>query len=700
MFKKEINFISDLNLNKLQSLGNRFTIDDIKNCKIHPAIFQYINAAIDKELFSDRKKIEIDSICDYNSDRIINYFSLISEEIKRIQRFDFYFIKQILQNAVIFNINYLTQPNSALTKLIFSDSEVKSIEEIIIGLSHTYYYRFLQKILLTYLDKKKVLLMSRDEFISLLHRVDSISKETHLEETIVTAVNSMANFFDTNLKTSERLPIQAIKLYLDEKELPEFISRLENKFSSEASALFLTHDVINELNSVTPEAEIIIQETAKVEDDLFIDDDENVSVEQIESNTEIYEGASKTEKLSEVHNESIITEKIFDVDTDDVEIPNHQILSSGESIAQCDDEISEITEPVKEIEIEKSEIIEEANTEDEDNKGYENQQDEELNNHFEEDSKKKNSATKILKELIDINSIYESLLPPPKPFDTSSEKLNSADLISNLSNETNYQLDLSTIKAELEIKRNMCLEDDRDANLSIGGSQENISENDNVEEEYYFNDNKFVENPEEITSETDLVENNDFDINVAIDDIVNEDLIENEFLKENNSLETLDVDFDEEQELENLIEDSNLILNDEDGEEITEVFTDLAYLDQDEISPNNVENEVVDHSSEVIIKQEHYDSEVDKSSFEQSENYEDFAVMLASRNMTKIIESVFDYDMEDYHSIIEQISKATCENDAFQFTDEYCNNNHIEISASEVVLFKSLISEYFSRAYT
>jgi hypothetical protein len=696
MFKKEINFISDLNLNKLQSLGNRFIIDDIKNCKIHPAIFQYINAAIDKELFSDRKKIENDSICDYNSDRIINYFSLISEEIKRIQRFDFDFIKQILQNAVIFNTNYLTQPNSALTKLIFSDSEVKSIEEIIIGLSHTYYYRFLQKILLTYLDKKKVLLMSRDEFISLLHRVDSISKETHLEETIATAVNSMANFFDTNLKTSERLPIQAIKLYLDEKELPEFISRLENKFGTEASAIFLTNDVINELNSVTPEAEIIIHETAKDEDDLIIDDDENVSLEQIESNTEIYEGASKAEELSEVHNETMINEKIFDVDTDDVEIPNHQILSSGEIIAQCDDAISEITESIKEVENEKSEKIEEANTED--NKGYENQQDEELNNNLEEDSKKKNSATKVLKQLIDINSIYESLLPPLKPFDTSSEKFNSIDLISNLSNETNYQLDLSTIKEELDIIRNKCLEDDRDANLSIGESQENISENDIAEEEYYFNDNKFVKNTEGITSETDLIESNDFDINVAIDDIVNEDLIENEFLKENKTLETLDVD--EEQELENLIEDSKLILNDEDGEEITEVFTDLAYLDQEEISPNNVENEVVDHSSEVIIKQEHYDSEVDKSSFEQSGNYEDFAVMLASRNMTKIIESVFDYDMEDYHSIIEQISKATGENDAFQFTDEYCKNNHIEISASEVVLFKSLISEYFSRAFT
>jgi len=59
MFKKEINFISDLNLNKIKTLGDRFTIEKINKSKIHPAIFQYIDAAVDLEILADRKKIEI-----------------------------------------------------------------------------------------------------------------------------------------------------------------------------------------------------------------------------------------------------------------------------------------------------------------------------------------------------------------------------------------------------------------------------------------------------------------------------------------------------------------------------------------------------------------------------------------------------------------------------------------------------------------
>ena len=105
MFKNEINFIYDLNVNKLQILGDRVTIKDIKSSSIHPALIHFVEASIDSSIFSDRKKIESDSIFSYTSDRINNYFSLISEEIKRIQIFNIRDIKPILQKEIVFNIN-------------------------------------------------------------------------------------------------------------------------------------------------------------------------------------------------------------------------------------------------------------------------------------------------------------------------------------------------------------------------------------------------------------------------------------------------------------------------------------------------------------------------------------------------------------------------------------------------------------------
>ncbi len=62
-----------------------------------------------------------------------------------------------------------------------------------------------------------------------LERVDAISRETHLEDTLITAVNSITNFFDQNSKTPEKLPIKAIELYLEEKKLNEFSTKIRNQ---------------------------------------------------------------------------------------------------------------------------------------------------------------------------------------------------------------------------------------------------------------------------------------------------------------------------------------------------------------------------------------------------------------------------------------------------------------------------------------
>ena len=356
MFKKEISFISDLNLNKLQVFGECLTIKDINQSKLHPALIKFINTSIDKKIFLDRKKIETDSVFDYSGDRINNYFSLISEEIKRTQNFDLKFIKQILQDAIIFNVNYLTRPNRTLLNFVFGQHEVKAIDEIIISVSHAYYYRYLQKILFTYFEKKKILLMRRDEFASLLNRIDQISKETHLEDSLVTAVNSMANFFDNSSGNSEKLPLPAIKLYLQEKRLPEFITKLEEKFGVDYNSLVLVGDVTGIVLSVTPESEIVIEETPKVEDELVEDTSETnpLTGEELEQNN-IKEIEEIKEELTEIDNT-----ELTELNYDDNEIPSTDILIEEEN---NDNEILDVQSIEEEIKTDVNEKIDVENNE-------------------------------------------------------------------------------------------------------------------------------------------------------------------------------------------------------------------------------------------------------------------------------------------------------------------------------------------------
>lgn len=650
MFKKEINFISDLNLNKLQVLGDRFTIDDVKKCKLHHAIFHFVQAAIDKEIFSDRKKIENDSIFDYSSDRINNYTRLIAEEIKRTQRFDSKYIKKIVQDAIVFNTNYLSKPNATLINLVFGSSEVKTIEEIIVGISHAYYYRYLQKILFTYLEKKQVLLMTKKEFDSLLTRIDTISKETHLEETVSTAINSISDFFDPNSNEAAKIPLESVRLYLEEKNLNEFLSKVDHKFGRESTALFLANDVLAELNSVTPESEITIQDSVKVDDELIAD---NSEPDQILEN-----------------------ENLIEVDEEDLEIPNNELLSEDELVSEKIEDIETLDDEPKE----NNESIE-------DNQEIGNEKE-----ILEEDSKKKNSTSNVIRKLVDLDAIYNSLLIPLTPFSKETENLSRLDLSVLLSDEINYQLDQNTINEELEITQHAALEyenrnilgdDINEDDIEYGDIDENIILQEKIENEVIVDE----------TIVTDIAENDLVNVDVSVEENLSTQIIETNSVSESVLVNT--TEFGIEKDQDGIVSEKEINLKDEDLAEITEVFTDLAFLDNQEKVPTYAEvDEKIEESTEneAGVQNEY--------ALLENINCDSFSSMLSFLNMSRIIEYVFDYDMEDYHSIIDQISQSESELQALKITEEYCINNNIEMEATEVNTFRTLISEFFSKAYS
>lgn len=657
MFKKEINFISDLNLNKLQVLGDRFTIDDLKSSRIQPAILHYINSAIEKEIFSDRKKIENNSIFDYKTDRINNYFILISEEIKRTQHFELKYLKPLVQEAIIFNINFLTNPNKTLVKSIFGDFDVRSIEEIVLGISQAYYFRYLQKILLTYLEKKKVLSLNKNEFVQLLARIDIISRETHLEDTLITAVNSMTNFFDQNSKTPEKLPLKAIELYLEEKKLDEFSIKLESKFIADSTNLFSGNDIISVLRSVTPESEIILEELKNSEDELIIDNTKNDDISGAPTN-EIAEAVSSSEG-----------NEIFEVTDEEIDIPNHDILSNDEIITEIEalnmdpKNISIIEEDFEELDDESNDIDDEPT--DESNHDFQQPIDD-------IDQKKKPNGIELLNKLIDVNPLFESLLSDIKPFENYEDRLNLIENIKTKSEDLNFQLDLSTLNETMDTST---FERHK---MEVSDNDEKIA-NELVHKEF-----------NESLAEINVLEKDNFDIEESIFDTVNDFNNEQEFLTAKETLEELgDVEGSEEP----------IIFMDEENDEITEVFKDLTFLDSEDTEDITAQEEVIisDSSKEnkSLIDQ---DPEIN---FAEPQTLDtDFFSSLLTQDMSKIIESVFDYDMEEYYSIINEVSQTRNEEDANKIFYEYCTNNHIDLNSKEVESFKSMIYQYFTKSYS
>lgn len=671
MFKKEINFITNLNVNKLQILGDKFTLDDIKKSRIHPAIFQFINAKIDHQILNDRLKITENSVFDYKGERIKNYFALISDEIKRTQLFDFDYVNKLLSEAILFYTNFLINPKPSLTKLIFRDSETKFQEEIIVGLSHSYYYKYIQKIILTYLEKKQIISMNRDEFNSLLERIDTISKETHLEDTLITAVNSITNFFAHQSKSSSQVPLLAVIEYLKNRDLSEYINSMQDKFGTDETLHVSSTELINVIKSVTPVTELEINDSVKIENELE---------EEIEQSPqgEIVETLENIEKnqIEETPIVPLSDEHIFN-DHENDEIPNHEILSN-------------------EIETENGKSIDSSGVDEglaikEDTPNF-NEENDLPDENIDEDVKKKPDTKLIAKKLLDLNSVFDSVLTPIKPFDIDSNINLESIVKNNISEQLGYQIDLSTIAEEIEIKRNESTPEEKFEYSEIDLLE--TQEDNSTIEEINIGDESKIETPTD-----DVILDSELSINETIDDVINDENIEDEFLQEVST--NYEEEVKENENIVKILDDDMLTITEEGEEEITEVFTDLEYLNKSDDEKNTTflqndeQTELVDN--DYNNKEEQIE---DTSKTNENSDTESFIKMLKTKEMTKIIEYVFDYDMEDYHSITNQITNSHNETKAIEILHNYCNDSNVETHSSEVETLENYISEYFSKIYS
>ena len=73
----------------------------------------------------------------------------------------------------------------------------------------------------------------------------------------------------------------------------------------------------------------------------------------------------------------------------------------------------------------------------------------------------------------------------------------------------------------------------------------------------------------------------------------------------------------------------------------------------------------------------------------------DISVLLENKKITKTIEVVFDYDLEEFASAIEKISKCKNKVEALATIDEIAKSLFIDVSSKEIKVFKNIISGFF-----
>lgn len=315
MFEKEVKFICDFCLNKVNKAGAVLTFEKLKDLEIHPAILKYISAEIDYQIFKDRQILLEKSSFDYSGSEISKYFKMIAYEIKKSKRITESEIIELINKAVVFNFEFTTKPNETLTNLIFENSDRKSPDDLVMVLDHIYYYGYLRDVLVSYLDKKQLLTIEKSEFEFLLDKVDSELFKVKTNELVNNALDAIADIFNIGAVLRSQIPGQAIDMFLKEKKLIEYQGKLEKAIGQNPKTKY----EIDEIKKIIYSTIDFEEKKAEISKDTPANYDEATSEEPITSVSANLASEVKNES-SEDLNEKTNKSEVEKVKNEDFEI--------------------------------------------------------------------------------------------------------------------------------------------------------------------------------------------------------------------------------------------------------------------------------------------------------------------------------------------------------------------------------------------
>jgi|GEM_PF-5576220 len=360
MFDKKIKFIYDFNINQLKKLGPYFTIEKLAEIDIHPAIETYVRAAVDCLIYQDRQALIGNSLFDYSGDDVARHMAEVDVILKQRKKFSLKYYAGLFEEAINFNVNFICSPKQELLKIVFGDKKHMPTGEILQRLDHLYYYDYFNKVIVSFLSKKKIIALNKDEFSELVNRVDNISAESNQRDILLNFVSNAASFFNIGNTGKTTIPVEAFNMFLYEKELTRYSEALSQTMGDnvlyEYDATFynkvidaVIEEKVEYVSNVTKndnafsldeEDALSDFEGGEIGEEEFSPADEFKNPEQVESNEVLEEEFEDSPDKIELSDDVTIPE-----DEEGTEIPGKITSFFGESF---EDESTSMLEPEEE----------------------------------------------------------------------------------------------------------------------------------------------------------------------------------------------------------------------------------------------------------------------------------------------------------------------------------------------------------------
>ncbi len=328
MLKDQVFDILQKNFSKIKTDSDSVSYKLILDSDIHPSIKNYIKAEL-KILFSrDKAAIKKKSVFNYSSVKVEYLFHQIFDELIRTTTISSEELKNLLLQAISFNLSHLIKPNWSLKKLIFNDKKSINSSDFFFLIDYAYFYPYQKDVCVKYFKKNDYSSVESSKFEQILKKTDIKLFERYKREILLEFFNSTLEFI--NSFDSESLSIEIILSYLSDKNLNDDYNKIKlyletNKTASlsrsEFENILLGNNTINNYEKSNEDG---------IKDNINIDD----------------------------NNEQLDSEPLFETESDE-EIPpvvkTDENINRNENLSLFEDEF--------EIEIEGEEELKTANQE-------------------------------------------------------------------------------------------------------------------------------------------------------------------------------------------------------------------------------------------------------------------------------------------------------------------------------------------------
>ncbi len=492
-----------------------------------------------------------------------------------------------------------------------TEKQVVEIKQI---LNYLYYYPYLKRLLISFFNKKRLISISSQELKELLDKIDKINYESNFEKVLESSLNNMAEFIYLGELQNKKVSRQFVELYLVDKGLSHLSVGLHEKYganSFEKSEISELKNVILAYNSKDDSENDTPQYISENEESIDSFDSENMESSEVESSeTEI-----SSEEVVETENDETQDLASF-VEDDENEIENNE-----------DDEKKSFLESYIE------------NTESDETEDSDTNNDEILEN---------NNGETIIEDKEDIE--------PPELDEDSREDKEDVDELYELASEEE-KLDSFVESTEPDFQRVEITEEDEDP-FEENDTKKTNNESEFVEEDFNSNEDEteegYIKQGASVVFKSDelLVEEKGDNVeNETADEssgeFINKHELDDEWPTESSKNDDTDITLEENFEVvedTELSEDEN-ISNLEGGiPEVLENSVDESLELEDETE--NQQNLFTEKDLNEID-----DLENENDTFEEQESiintkHIDISILLEDKKITKIIEVVFDYDMQ------------------------------------------------------